>query len=77
MATAHVIDLSTWTLTTKSPNNDCIVYTLAVIGKPHTRANMRDVINLVRIIINGFSDAFAKVELFDLVFLIEDPAKLR
>ena len=69
MATAYVIDLSTWTLTTKSPNNDCIVYTLAVIGKPHTRANMRDVINLVRIIINGFSDAFAKVELFDLIFL--------
>lgn len=40
-----------------------------VIGKPQTRANMRDVINLVRIIINGFSDTCTEVELFDLIFL--------
>ena len=30
---------------------------------------MRDVINLVRIIINGFSDTCTEVELFDLIFL--------
>ena len=38
---------------------------------------MKDVINLVRIIINGFSDTCTEVELFDLIFFIEDPAKLR
>jgi hypothetical protein len=30
---------------------------------------MKDVINLVRIIINGFSDTCTEVELFDLIFL--------